>query len=30
MEYYLNEWTDLLNKKTNLVINNGEFKDLTL
>ena len=30
MEYYLNEWTDILNKKTNLVINNGVFKDLTL
>ena len=28
MEYYLNEWTDILNKKTNLVINNGVFKDL--
>ena len=30
MEYYSNEWTDLLDKKTNLVINNGTFKDLTL
>ena len=30
MEYYLNEWTDLLNKKTNLSINNDTIKDLTM
>ena len=30
MEYYLNEWTDLLNKKTNLSINNDTIEDLTM
>ena len=30
MEYYLNEWTDILKKKKNLIIYNGTIKDLTL